>query len=129
MLTADQILSQTLRGTTEYRHRTNTRRNKVLYIEETWALQWAAGSRYGCGYGTTYVSGCIRLVLIPEELTTIGGFDIWDTGRDAQGPATKKKLARIIEVCAEEVGANRDGAARRVRNLLREEFPYKKDSK
>ncbi len=125
MLTAQEILAQTLRGTTEHRHRDNPKRNRILHIEETWALQWHAGSTYGCGYGPSYVSGYVSLVLIPECLKTIGGLSVWETGRDMQGPVTPKKLASLIEVCRAEVSQGREGAARRAQERLLEEFPYK----
>lgn len=125
-ITAEEILDATLRGSTDYRHRSNPKRVKIIHIDESWALQWKAGSSYGCGYGPTYVSGCVDLVLIPEGLRCNHSGGIWDTGRDGQGAMTAKKLARVIEVVSEEIKSGRDEVERRVRNALLKEFPLKR---
>lgn len=122
MITEKEILEKVTRGTTDYRNRNNPKKLKVLYVEDTWALLWRAGSRYGCGYGQTYVSGSVELILIPENIYSGGGPCVWDTGRDAQGTVTPKRLARIIEVVSEEVCEKRDGAAHRAKDRLAEEF-------
>lgn len=125
MITAAEILKKVLYGTTEYQHRDNPKRQRIEHIADTWALMWVAGSRYGCGYGMTYVPGGMQLILLPEGLHCSGGFMIWDSGRDMQGALTKKRIAMIIEVVTECVANDRDTAARAARVKLSEEFKPK----
>ena len=126
MLTAAEILEKVLYGTTEYPHRDNPKRQRIEHIADTWALMWVSGSRYGCGYGMTYVPGGMHLILIPEGLHCSGYASIWDSGRDAQGALTKKRIARIIEVVTDCVTNDRDTAARAARVRLAEEFKPKR---
>ena len=48
---AAEILEKVLRGTTEFRHRDNPTRQRIVHIADTWALMWVAGRRYTRGYG------------------------------------------------------------------------------
>ncbi len=122
MLNSEQILEKVLRGTTDYKHRNNPKRLRIIHLADSWALLWTAGGTYGCGYGPNYVSGEVRLILLPEHLSCNGGFAIWDTARDRQGAATKKKLARIIEVVTDCISQDRDTAVRVARQILEWEF-------
>jgi hypothetical protein len=121
-LTAEDILAHRLRGSTWFKHRNNVKRHKILHIASDWALHWHAGESYGCGYGPTYVSGGVDLILIPEGLHAGGGDYLWDTGRDRQGPVTANRLKRIIEVVTEEIAADRANAAKKASERLKQEF-------
>lgn len=126
MLTADEILTKRTAGTTWFRHKDNPKRHKILHIANDWALHWHAGESYGCGYGQTYVAGGVDLILIPEGFGSTVGSWIWDTGRDAHGPVTAKKLTRLIEIVTEEIRVDRENVISRVKQKIESEFSYER---
>lgn len=123
LLTAEEILTLRLAGSTWFKHRNNPKRHRILHIEHDWALHWHAGESYGCGGGHEYVAGGVDLILIPEGLDSYNrGAWMWETARDKQGPVTARKLQRIIEVVTEEVAADRSNAAKKAHDRLKQEF-------
>ena len=132
-MSPEELLEKVTKGTTTYRHRNNPLKINVRHMESkdggtTWALVWWAGSSYGCGYGPEYVPGWLSLVLVPEHTGRHVGslYSIWDGGRDEQGPVTKKRLQRIIEVIrALEPACERSDLVQQVRHFLAQEFPTK----
>lgn len=100
-MTASEILDRLYQGSTDYKHRHNTKLIRVLHIEESkWALVWYSGRSYSCN-GPCYVSGGINLVNL-SNLRTSSGFVIWDTARDKNGTFRKSYLPWLIDTARQQ---------------------------
>ena len=89
---AKEILDAVTKGTTLHDRRYDMRYVRVRHVEPMFALVEWRGSSYSCGGSSTYVSGEVRFIRIPDDLSTAGCRAFWDTGKDRNRQFSHKAM-------------------------------------